>query len=141
MNQNIINENFLKSQFYIQTVPKSYIEILTDLEGYVLPYNNFAKYRQALKQAGYPCLPFIAVYCRDLTHIEEGNPDLLDNGHVNLEKMRMKTAILKQIVDYQNHPYSFPVNLTIQNYLSNISALSEANIKQRSFQIEPRNDI
>ena len=53
----------------------------------------------------------------------------------------MKTAILKQIIDYQNHPYSFPVNLTTQNYLSNISALNEANIKQRSFQIEPRNDI
>lgn len=106
-----------------------------------MPYNNFDKYRRALKNASLPCLPFIGIYCRDLTLIEEGNSNYLENGHVNLEKMRMKTAILKEILMYQSTPFQFSVTHNIQNFLNNINVLEEPTIKKLSFQVEPRSDV
>ena len=125
----------------LKTIPKAVQDQLAHLEGYVMPYNNFAKYRNALKTSPLPCLPFIGIYCRDLTHIEEGNADYLENGHANLEKMRMKTVVVKEIRMFQAHRYNFEVSVSVQNYLNNISALAEPTVRKLSFQIEPRNDV
>jgi len=48
---------------------------------------NFGNYRDALKMASPPCIPFLGLYLTDLTFIEDGNKNHLGNGEfINFDK-------------------------------------------------------
>lgn len=68
---------------------------------------NFASYRRMVAQAPHPCIPYLGVTLKDLTFIEDGNPDIFEDGKVNLSKnIRIYTALL-HIFAAQKFPYSF----------------------------------
>ncbi|KAI8049329.1 ras guanine nucleotide exchange factor domain-containing protein [Thamnidium elegans] len=66
---------------------------------------NFAEYRQRLKMAVAPCLPFLGVYLTDMTFIDDGNADRRNSpsGHelINFDKYVKITRILNEIDQFQ----------------------------------------
>ncbi len=48
------------------------------LETLMSPSSSFKLYRQALKQAKLPAIPYLGSVCGDLTFLDEGNPDMID---------------------------------------------------------------
>jgi hypothetical protein len=48
------------------------------LETLMSPSSSFKLYRQALKAAKLPAIPYLGAVCGDLTFLDEGNPDLID---------------------------------------------------------------
>lgn len=128
---------------------------LNTLEDLMSPFGNYSKYRTALQNSSYPCLPYFGLfffflqdtsisnvfsrkglYLRDLTYIEDGNADLLENGHCNMEKMRMKTAILKDVRYHQRRRYDFPPASKIESYLYSMKVLDPPAIQKISSTIE-----
>jgi hypothetical protein len=68
--------------------------------------HNYKNYREALKTATFPVLPYLGLYLRDLTFIEDGNSNFIaDESEVNFLKMRMLAKIFKSISEYQQHGY------------------------------------
>src|SRR5438105_572408 len=63
--------------------------------------NNFQNYRHTLNRAKSPCIPYIGVYLRDMTFIEEGNPDVYENGLVNFDKMHLNGLQIINVHRYQ----------------------------------------
>ena len=59
----------LKQSWKALSSSKTVIQELTDVTS---PLNNYKLYREELKQAGTsePCIPYLAVYLKDLTFIE-----------------------------------------------------------------------
>lgn len=81
---------------------------------------NFAEYRQRLKKANAPCLPFLGIYLTDMTFIDDGNPDCRTspNGKqlINFNKYVKMAKILNEINHFQV-PYKFIEVEEIQGYI------------------------
>lgn len=76
------------------------LDFLTQL---MCPNDNFKHYREAVKMAKPTCIAYLGrdflfnywnifdlgLWLQDLTFIDDGNPDNLENGLINFEKARM----------------------------------------------------
>jgi hypothetical protein len=69
--------------------------------------NNFKNFRESLRTVSPPSIPFLGLYLQDLTFIEDGNPNYLDeaNGVINIAKRAQYSQIIKDIQLYQQTPY------------------------------------
>jgi hypothetical protein len=74
---------------------------------------NYRGYRAELELAEPPCIPLQDIVCRDLTFIEE-NPNVLENGWINFEKLLLVGKSFKNIKRFQSVYYDFPVNQAVQ---------------------------
>ncbi len=106
-----------------------------------LQSGNYRNYRSALRSSDPPCMPYLAVYFRDLTFIgiiffcflkrfislnylfkADGNPKYLDEEKtiLNFERIRMEAVILKDIQSFQEHEFLFvpsdPIQVPIHIY-------------------------
>jgi hypothetical protein len=63
-------------------------------------------YRQALREADPPCVPYLGYYLTDLTFIEEGNPDLTV-GLINIYKRQLVSEAILGMQQYQQIAYNF----------------------------------
>jgi hypothetical protein len=77
------------------------------------------------EEVRYPLIPFLAVYMKDLTFINDGNPHLTRSGLLNLDKMVRWGRILREIQLLQRQACPIEVDEVIHNYLLNINFLSE----------------
>lgn len=82
----------------------------------------------------------MTVYCSDLTHIEDGNADALDNGMVNFEKMRMIAAVWRDIARFQQLrvAYCFQPIDQLQRWFLELPVLSDDDLYGMSLAVEPR---
>lgn len=110
--------------------------------------NNFKEYRDHLKIADPPCVPYLGVYQSDLTFMDQGNKDFLPNGQINFNKSLMVSRVISEIMLYQQKGYNFHAVPQIQSIftLPDLS-LEEMKKKERaateelyekSLQYEPR---
>ena len=83
----------------------------------------------------------LGIYLRDFTFVDEGSSNVLPNGFVNFSKMQKLNAIVQDMEYYQSSPYVFPVEPRLQNYLQNISSLSEVTLYSLSVRCEPPSEI
>eukprot|EP01133_Synstelium_polycarpum_P012343 gene12343-14475_t len=90
------------------------------------PNFSFSAYREELHNANPPCIPYLGVHLSDLTFIEEGNKDTLENGLINFYKNRMVAGVIKEIQQYQQQPYNLLPVPEISNLLMNHKIVSEA---------------
>jgi len=79
--------------------------------------NNCRAYRDKLKTLTSPALPYLGLYLKDLTFIEDGNMTYLEESVVNFQKMRMLAGIFKSISEFQRHSYNFTPVPQLQKYL------------------------
>lgn len=101
------------------------------------PGANFTNYRSLLAAAANG-IPYVGLYLSDLTFIEEGNPDYLENGYVNFSKCRMVGEVIRSVQRFQQKPYNLKPVPTIQQYLLSHKVVSEKDCFEMSLIAEPR---
>jgi len=81
---------------------------------------NFKGYRKRFAEASKPALPFLGLFLRDLTIINE-IPSDFDDGSINYYKMRSISKILLKIKECKDYGYKYEHSITalpsLQNFL------------------------
>lgn len=117
-------------------------QILESLNVLMDTSKNRLNYREAVHSVNPPCVPFLGLYLTDLTFIDDGNKDFLQNhdGMINFAK-RMKTSeVIRELQQYQNVPYLFTPVPELQDFIkeSFVETTNEADLYKMSLSLEPR---
>lgn len=98
------------------------------------------KYREKLKSAVPPFIPYIKVWQQDLIELQESSPDIVDGNLINFSKMRSVADVILSLESMQNGYYSLLPLDGVQKYLSGIgndSFLEECEAINASVALEP----
>jgi len=87
---------------------------------------NYKKYRHEMKNllssskifSGKNVLPYLGLYLKDLTSLEENSSYNKQMGAVNFYKMRMVASVITEIQKAQQSIFNFNKNLNILSYLT-----------------------
>jgi hypothetical protein len=98
------------------SLPEKYLTMVDELNDICGVERHYLPYKKALLTKTPPLVPYIGVFLRDLTFIEVGNPTYLDEEKtmINFEKFRMLAAVLEDLRSYQQVPYSFEQNRSVE---------------------------
>jgi son of sevenless-like protein len=102
---------------------------------------NFGVYREMLRNANPPCIPFFGVFLTDLTFIEDGIPSIIKKTNLINFSKRTKTAeVIRDIQQFQSTQYPLqPVPELIEYVLSNMAAARDVSaMYETSLEVEPR---
>eukprot|EP01132_Coremiostelium_polycephalum_P004650 gene4650-5809_t len=119
-----------------ESLPKNMLELFQTLTNITNERQNYANYRKAMSSNTYPCLPFMAVYLKDLTFTEE-NPDFLENGFINFDKMKMIAKVLIEIHRFQSVPYHLKRVEPVEHLLKTSLVLTDKDLYKASNLCEP----
>lgn len=61
--------------------------------------------RRLWSEAEPPAIPLLVIATKDLTFIEDGNPDKLENGGINFYKWRKVSEVIHNVLQYKDFPY------------------------------------
>eukprot|EP01114_Cavostelium_apophysatum_P007694 TRINITY_DN1984_c0_g2_i1.p1 TRINITY_DN1984_c0_g2~~TRINITY_DN1984_c0_g2_i1.p1 ORF type:complete len:861 (-),score=245.93 TRINITY_DN1984_c0_g2_i1:206-2788(-) len=124
-----------------ELLPPKSVEVFDELVNLMDPEGNFANYRDALKKARPPIVPYLGLTLTDLVFISEGNPDILPDTPdlINWWKLNLIASIIKEMQHYQETPYNLEKVDSIQTYLlSRSQVFTEEELYQMSIQREER---
>ena len=62
--------------------------------------SSYKNYREYLANSSYPGIPYMGVYLIDLTYMEDGNPDMIEN-RINYLKRDMISVVIQKIQSFQ----------------------------------------
>ncbi|KAK5939142.1 cell division cycle- protein [Knufia obscura] len=122
-------------------LPKQTKMLLESMRTLIASTKNFSQYREALREAQPPCIPFLGVYLTDLTFIEDGIASVVRNTELINFTKRTKTAeVIRDIQQYQNVPYNLTEVPEVRDWiLDNMRQASDVHeMYNKSLQIEPR---
>jgi len=122
-------------------VDKTTKATLDTLQILLNPGSSFRNYRQVLRNANPPSLPYLGCYLTDLTFMEDGNPDfVIHNGvtMINYYKRELVYNTLREIRMFQQSSYTFPVVEPIHSFLTSLPFSEEKELYELSQQREPR---
>lgn len=122
------------------SIPPKYMQIYNSLMALTSSSQNYKAYREATAGLQAPIVPYIGVYLRDLTFIEDGNETLLNKTKiVNYEKMRMLQNIFREMTNFQALPYPFKEDPSIMKYLTQdrVMFTSDEELRNHSVACEP----
>eukprot|EP00026_Physarum_polycephalum_P004430 Phypoly_transcript_04449.p1 GENE.Phypoly_transcript_04449~~Phypoly_transcript_04449.p1 ORF type:complete len:609 (+),score=93.89 Phypoly_transcript_04449:107-1933(+) len=83
-----------------KALPGKYHVILKTVGELMNSSGNYKNYREHVRSAVRPFIPFQLIYLTDLTFLEEA-PDILTNGHVNFHKMALIGTLVNEIHQFQ----------------------------------------
>eukprot|EP01103_Thecamoeba_quadrilineata_P012596 TRINITY_DN3290_c0_g1_i3.p1 TRINITY_DN3290_c0_g1~~TRINITY_DN3290_c0_g1_i3.p1 ORF type:complete len:665 (-),score=119.66 TRINITY_DN3290_c0_g1_i3:58-2010(-) len=121
-----------------EDISKRSAKFLALLEKSLSSANAYKEYRALLESISSPCVPFMGVYLTDLTFIEEGNADTVDNL-INFRKKTLEYEIIISVQRFQKIAYNYKLVPQVLHLLLSNRSLSEAELYKISLQIEPRN--
>ncbi|XP_014483394.1 PREDICTED: ras-specific guanine nucleotide-releasing factor 2-like isoform X4 [Dinoponera quadriceps] len=122
-----------------EKVPKTTKQTIERLQHVVSSDGRFRNLRDALHRCDPPCIPYLGLYLTDLSFIEEGTPNLTEDGLLNFSKMRMIAHVIREIRHFQQTPYKIELIPKVSNYLLDTSLLlNEKDLYRMSLDIEPR---
>lgn len=98
---------------------------------------NYKVYRQSLKCATPPIVPYLGLCGKYLFSIEENVESLTDDGLVNMDKLYKLYYIVKEIRSYQQIGYEYKSNNDLNRYLLNMVTLTEQEAFEQSLKLEP----
>lgn len=114
--------------FFLQKVGAS--KKWKKIEALVDSARNYKSYRDTVtkllntpipkeKQVRDPIIPYFGLYLKDITFIDDGNPNSLDNGFMNYDKMKLVASVITQIQQLQTQcgTFKFPSLPILQDYL------------------------
>lgn len=111
---------------------------LAELKTLMRPDDAYLTYRTELEEAIPPCVPYLGLYLTELTHAEDGQPNLVD-GLVNFSKCRLIHSIIAHINAHQQKGYNIQAVYQIQQFLRDPQPrLGDKAIFSHSSLIEPR---
>lgn len=126
---------------------KKLYAIFQEINDMVVRDSSFSKLRKTLKSLDPPCIPYLGMYLKDLTFIEDGNPNYLTNVEgnpeniINFEKMRKLASVIQDIFLYQQKPYNFQNVDLIHQFFTKMTIVSEEENFEKSRQVEPKEMI
>jgi hypothetical protein len=81
---------------------KDYRLLLSNLESLLTPDGNYKHYRAILAaRHDRPTVPYLGLYLKDLTFIEDGNQDHSADGKINRQKIGLFGNVMRDIVRFQ----------------------------------------
>ncbi|OGE56594.1 hypothetical protein PENARI_c003G11399 [Penicillium arizonense] len=92
-------------------------DALRPLQAMVSSAQNYNAYRETLRMTVPPCIPFLGLFLKDLTFIEDGNPSVTQEGLINFHKCTMLASSVHEIRRFQQAPYCLQMVPEIQEYL------------------------
>eukprot|EP00011_Vannellida_sp_DIVA3-517-6-12_P004440 CAMPEP_0114614398 /NCGR_PEP_ID=MMETSP0168-20121206/5634_1 /TAXON_ID=95228 ORGANISM="Vannella sp., Strain DIVA3 517/6/12" /NCGR_SAMPLE_ID=MMETSP0168 /ASSEMBLY_ACC=CAM_ASM_000044 /LENGTH=863 /DNA_ID=CAMNT_0001825447 /DNA_START=55 /DNA_END=2644 /DNA_ORIENTATION=+ len=124
-------------------LPPKYTEMYDKVMQFFSMEKSYKLYRSILVTKSPPLIPYLGVNLKDLTFMEDGNPDFLDDGKriINFEKYRMIASIIAELLRYQQATYRIVPDPEIQYYLDNMVILSEKQLYTYSQRVENRNTV
>jgi hypothetical protein len=111
---------------------------LAELKEVLCTEKSYKSMREFLSHTNPPCIPYLGMFLTDLTFIEEGNVDYIDNL-INFKKRRQIAETILKIMQYQQQGYLFfePVDY-IQKKLKSLTVLPQNTLYDCSYYLEPR---
>jgi len=123
-----------------KNVPSKYMSLFEDITQLLSAAHNYKIYREILKNASPPCVPFQGVYLTDLTFMEEA-PDFLEKDVINFRKMVLVGDVLNDIQKFQKVKYVFLEVPCIKEYFTqHITSLDDKQLHEVSRKIEPKKE-
>lgn len=91
--------------------------------------HNFKELREATEPSGkdVPMLPYLGIFLKDLTFIDEGNEDIVDNL-INWNKMQMQAKTISKIREFQKIPFMFKDVFQIQTFVCHLIYWNHVNV-------------
>lgn len=99
-------------------LPRTAVSTFENLTKLTSASQNYLHYREALSHKELPFSPNLAVHLRDLTFIEDGNEDTVNDNLINFTKMHMLGHVFEEIHRMQTARYHFKEIKSINKYLS-----------------------
>mmetsp|Transcript_24886 Transcript_24886/g.34303 ORF Transcript_24886/g.34303 Transcript_24886/m.34303 type:complete len:191 (+) Transcript_24886:771-1343(+) len=120
-------------------LPKKVFARLQKLEHLCSLENNYENYRSTYESSHKPKIPYIAIYPKDLTAIEDNiHTYISDTRLINFNKIRLLWKLLRDIKETQNAIYNIEVNHALHNALKNLPMETEEILYAKSLKLEPR---
>eukprot|EP01117_Protostelium_nocturnum_P017365 TRINITY_DN7069_c0_g1_i1.p1 TRINITY_DN7069_c0_g1~~TRINITY_DN7069_c0_g1_i1.p1 ORF type:complete len:749 (-),score=213.82 TRINITY_DN7069_c0_g1_i1:132-2378(-) len=114
-------------------LPSRHVVVWDKIKTLMDPSNNFMNYRRLWISSELPKIPTPTVFLKDLTFIEEGNPDLNESGMINFNKLVMLGRCIGQLKSSQDSNYQYPIHPRIYKYLSKeMNSMSSVDIVRNS---------
>ncbi|XP_013403416.1 ras-specific guanine nucleotide-releasing factor 1 [Lingula anatina] len=114
-------------------------QMIEKLQQLVSSDGRFKNMRDALHRCDPPCIPYLGMYLTDLSFIEEGTPNVTEEGLVNFSKMRMVAHVIREIQVFQQTSYKIDLQTKVTAYLLDPTRLlDEEETYKASLEIEPR---
>jgi hypothetical protein len=119
-------------------LPKKVLAMLREIESLMSMEGSFKLYRGALDQVDTPCVPYVGVALTDLTFVEEGNPNRLDNK-IYFVKQKFVHNIVNQLLRFQHLAYSGiqPVD-SLVHFINGQPKMDDKQLYAQSLLLEPR---
>ncbi|KAJ5595650.1 hypothetical protein N7450_002108 [Penicillium hetheringtonii] len=113
---------------------------LSPLQAMISSAQNYQAYREIIRSAVPPCIPFLGLFLKDLTFIEDGNPNLTSDGLINFHKYSMLVSTIQEVQRFKEAPYCLQPVPELQEYLATQlqSAPELHELWPRSCELEPR---
>lgn len=104
--------------------------------------NNFKIFRESLRTVSPPSIPYLGLFLTDLTFIEDGLPDFLDDEKtiVNMVKRGQCSQIIKDIQLYQQTPYLLQPVPNVGEFLQQLSPPTNEQVYDMSLVIKARSE-
>lgn len=131
-------------------VKVKYLALLITLEDIMKPANNYSNYRKLLSKRKdllkdqVPSLPYIGIFLKDLTFIEDGNPDVFVDKRLNINKINMLGNTLRIIKAFQLISFDGVIknkNVALLRYLAYLPHWSEIELERASEAVRSRKTV
>lgn len=119
-------------------VSQKYKKIYDSINELMLGGHNFKKYREIIRNNNINrtrTIPYIALFLRDLTFINDGNPNYTNRG-INLEKVRLLGSTILNFRMFQDMEWGIE-RTELYDTLIEIPFRNEHFLRRRSAEIEP----
>ncbi|CAI7641450.1 unnamed protein product [Penicillium glandicola] len=115
-------------------------DTLRPLQAMICSAQNYQAYRDTLRLAVAPCIPFLGLFLKDLTFIEDGNPATTPEGLINFHKYTMLASTIHEVQRLKEAPYPLQTVPELQEYLATQlqSAVDIHDLWDKSRALEPR---
>ncbi|XP_033633758.1 ras-specific guanine nucleotide-releasing factor 2-like isoform X1 [Asterias rubens] len=135
----LMNSSVYRLKKVWDKVPKQTKSMLEKLQGLVSSDGRFKNMREALHRIDPPAVPYLGFYLTDLAFIEDGTPNVTDDGLINFSKMRMIAHVIREIRHFQKTCFTIELDKRVANYLLDTNlVMDDDELYALSLEIEPR---